>query len=66
MPITLVNPKMDIGRDLAFEPAQTSLMVPPTILIDTDEAPPPKNRVTSIVAKFCENANPKMNATRIM
>lgn len=42
MPMTLVNPKMDMGRLLTVEPAQTSLIVPPTMLIDTDDAPPAK------------------------
>lgn len=65
IPTTLVKPKIDIGKLRAFWPYQTSLMLPPTILIDTDEAPPPKNRVTMSVAKLCANADPKRVATRI-
>lgn len=66
IPTTLVKPKSDIGRLRAFSPYQTSLMLPPTILIDTDEAPPPKNLVTSIVAKFCAKAEPKSVAIRMI
>lgn len=46
-------------------PYQTSLMLPPTMLIDTEEAPPPKNRVTTSVAKFCAKAEGNSETTRM-
>ena len=61
-----MNPKIDIGRLRAFSPSQTSLILPPTILIETEEAPPPKNRVTTRVAKFFANADGKSEMTKIM
>jgi hypothetical protein len=66
MPTTLVNPNRLIGRLLAFSPYHTSLILPPTILILTEEAPPPKNLVTTSVAKLFANAEPKSVAIRIM
>lgn len=65
MPMTLVNPKSDIGKLRALSPYQTSLILPPTILIDTEDAPPPKNRVTTSVAKFCAKAEGKREITRM-
>lgn len=65
IPTTLVKPNSDIGRLLAFSPSQTSLMLPPTILIETDDAPPPKKRVTTSVAKFCANADGNKETTRM-
>lgn len=47
---------MDMGILLALSPFQMSVIVPPTILIDTDEAPPPKKRVVASVAKLGANA----------
>ena len=52
MPTTLVMPKMDIGKLRSRSPFQMSVMVPPTMLIATELAPPPKKRVITIVAKF--------------
>lgn len=57
IPITLVNPNSDMGKLRALSPNQTSLILPPTMLMDTDDAPPPKNRVTTNVAKFGANAD---------
>lgn len=50
IPMTLVKPNRDMGRLRALSPNHTSLILPPTILIETDDAPPPKNRVTTGVA----------------
>jgi len=63
IPTTLVKPNRDIGKLRALSPYHTSLILPPTILIDTEEAPPPKNRVTTSVAKFCANAEGKSDTT---
>lgn len=65
MPTTLVNPKIDMGRLRAWSPSHTSEILPPTILIETEEAPPPKNRVTTSVAKLFANADGKSEITRI-
>ena len=51
IPTTEVMPKMDIGTLRSFTPFQMSVIVPPTMLILTEEAPPPKNRVTVIHAR---------------
>jgi hypothetical protein len=66
IPITLVNPNRDMGRLRALPPFHTSLILPPTMLIETDDAPPPKKRVTIIVAKFWAKADPNSVATRII
>jgi hypothetical protein len=66
IPTTLVKPKMDIGRLRACSPSQTSLILPPTMLIETEEAPPPKNRVTTSVAKFLAKAEGNSEMTRMM
>lgn len=65
IPTTLVNPNRDIGKLRALGPYQTSLMLPPTMLIDTEDAPPPKNRVTTKVAKFCAKAEGNRDMTRM-
>ena len=52
MPTTLVMPKMDIGSERSLSPLQISVIVPPTMLMATELAPPPKKRVTTIAAKF--------------
>lgn len=64
--MTLVSPNRDIGRLRALSPYQTSLMLPPTMLIATDEAPPPKNRVTTRVAKFWAKADGNSEMTRMV
>ena len=66
IPATLVNPKSDMGRLRALSPLQTSLMLPPTMLIATDDAPPPKNLVTTRVAKLFANADPKRKISNMM
>jgi hypothetical protein len=65
IPTTLVNPNIDIGRLRAWSPNHTSEILPPTMLIETEEAPPPKNLVTTRVAKFFANADGKRDMTRI-
>jgi hypothetical protein len=40
-------------------------MLPPTMLMATEEAPPPKNRVTTNVAKFWANADGNSETTRM-
>lgn len=65
IPTTLVNPNIDIGRLRAWSPSHTSEILPPTILIETEEAPPPKNLVTTSVAKFCAKADGKSEMTKI-
>jgi len=52
IPTTEVIPKMDMGTLLALSPFQISVIVPPTILMDTEEAPPPKKRAMMSVAKL--------------
>ena len=52
IPTTLVIPKIDMGRLRSLSPFQMSVIVLPTMLMATEEAPPPKKRVTTIVAKF--------------
>ena len=52
MPTALVMPTMDVGKLRSLSPFQMSVVVPPTMLIATEDAPPPKKRVTRIVAKF--------------
>jgi hypothetical protein len=66
IPATLVNPKSDIGKLRALSPFHTSLMLPPTMLIATEDAPPPKKRVTTIVAKLFAKADPKRNNSNTM
>jgi hypothetical protein len=66
MPATLVNPNKDMGKLRALSPFQMSLMLPPTILMATEDAPPPKKRVTTIVAKLSANAEPKRNSSKTM
>lgn len=66
IPTTLVNPNRDIGKLRAFSPYQTSLILPPTMLIETDEAPPPKKRVTTNVAKFFANADGNSEMIRMI
>lgn len=66
IPATLVNPNNDMGRLRALSPFHTSLMLPPTILMETEEAPPPKNRVMTRVAKLSANAEPNRNSSKIM
>lgn len=56
MPTTLERPKMDMGRLRCLSPFQMSVIVPPTMLMATELAPPPKNRVTRMVAKLWESA----------
>lgn len=58
IPATLVKPKSDMGKLRALSPFHTSLMLPPTMLIETEDAPPPKNLVTTKVAKLSANADP--------
>ena len=53
-----------MGRLRASLPNHTSEILPPTILIAVEEAPPPKNRVTMSVAKFFANADGKSEMTR--
>ena len=53
IPITDVVPNNDNGKLRCCGPLQISDIVPPTMLIATDEAPPPKNRHMTIVWKFC-------------
>lgn len=60
-----VNPKSDMGRLRALSPYHTSLILPPTILIETDDAPPRKRRSTAKVAKFRAKADGKKEITRI-
>jgi hypothetical protein len=50
--MTDVMPKIDIGRLRSLSPLHMSVIVPPTILMLTELAPPPKKRVTINVAKF--------------
>lgn len=57
IPTTDVIPKIDIGTLRSLSVFQISVMVPPTMLMLTEEAPPPKNRVTMSVAKFGANAD---------
>lgn len=66
IPTTLVKPKIDMGKLRALSPNQTSLILPPTMLIETEEAPPPKNRVTTKVAKFYANADPNSEMTKMI
>lgn len=66
IPATEVKPKIDIGMERALSPRQMSAMLPPTIFMTTEDAPPPKNRVMSIVAKFCAKAEPKRLATKMI
>jgi len=66
MPATLVNPNSDMGKLRASSPFHMSLILPPTILIETDEAPPPKNRVITIVAKLSAKPDPKRNSSKMM
>lgn len=66
MPTTLVKPNSDIGILLSLSPFHTSLILPPTILIETEEAPPPKNLVTTKVAKLFAKADGNNDITRII
>jgi hypothetical protein len=66
MPATLVNPNKDMGKLRALSPFQMSLMLPPTMLIATEDAPPPKKRVTTMVAKLLANAEPKRKSSKTM
>lgn len=66
MPATLVKPKSDIGRLRALSPFQMSLMLPPTMLIATEDAPPPKKRVTTMVAKLSAKAEPNRKSSKTM
>jgi hypothetical protein len=66
IPATEVKPNSDMGKLRALSPFQTSLMLPPTILIDTDEAPPPKNLVTTSVAKLFAKADPNRKSSKMM
>lgn len=66
IPATDVKPKSDIGMLRALSPFQTSLILPPTMLIATDEPPPPKNLVTTSVAKLSAKAEPKRESSKIM
>ena len=52
MPTTLVIPNIDIGKLRSLSPFQMSVIVPPTMLMATELAPPPKKRVITIVAKL--------------
>lgn len=52
IPATLVKPNSDIGRLRALSPLHTSLILPPTTFIDTEEALPPKNLVTTRLQNF--------------
>lgn len=54
-PTPLVKPNRDIGKLLAFSPSQASLIL--QMFIDTEDAPPPKKRVTTRVAEFSANAD---------
>ena len=66
MPATDVKPKIDMGRLRALSPFHTSLMLPPTMLMETEDAPPPKKRVTTRVAKLSAKADPKRNSSKTM
>jgi hypothetical protein len=55
-----------MGRLLALSPFHTSLILPPTMLIDTEDAPPPKNLVTTRVAKLSAKAEPNKKSSKIM
>jgi hypothetical protein len=66
IPATLVNPNNDMGRLRALSPFQISLMLPPTMLMATEDAPPPKKRVTTMVAKLSANADPKRKSSKTM
>lgn len=66
IPTTLVKPNRDIGKLRALSPCQTSLILPPTMLIETDEAPPPKKRVTTNVAKLFAKADGKSEMIRMI
>jgi len=66
IPATEVKPNSDIGMLRALSPFQTSLMEPPTMLIATDEPPPPKNLVTTSVAKLSAKADPNRESSKTM
>jgi hypothetical protein len=63
IPATEVKPNNDIGRLRSLSPFQTSLMLPPTMLIATDEPPPPRNLVTTSVAKLSAKADPNRESS---
>lgn len=56
IPTTPERAKIDIGKLRALSPFQISVIVPPTTLMAIELAPPAKNRVTRIVAKFGDTA----------
>lgn len=66
IPATLVKPKSDMGKLRALSPFQISLMLPPTMLMATEDAPPPKKRVTTMVAKLSAKAEPKRKSSNTM
>lgn len=66
IPATLVNPNSDIGKLRALSPFQISLILPPTMLMATEDAPPPKKRVTTMVAKLSAKAEPNRNNSKTM
>jgi hypothetical protein len=52
MPVTDVKPKRDMGSERALSPFQTSAIEPHTILMLTDDAPPP-NYAAEKVSRDC-------------
>lgn len=66
IPATLVNPNSDMGKLRAWSPFQMSLILPPTMLMATEDAPPPKKRVTTMVAKLSAKAEPNRNNSNTM
>ena len=66
IPTTDVKPKRDIGMLRCWSPFQISAMLPPTIFIETEEAPPPKNLVTTRVAKFWAKAEGKRKISKMI
>jgi hypothetical protein len=65
-PATEVKPNNDMGKLRALSPFHTSLILPPTMLIATDEPPPPRNLVTTSVAKLSAKAEPKRESSNTM
>jgi hypothetical protein len=64
IPATDVKPKSDIGKLRSLSPFHTSLILPPTMLIATEDPPPPRNLVTTRVAKLSANADPKRDSSK--
>jgi hypothetical protein len=55
-----------MNQYLSFSVRYRSEMEPPTRLILTDDPPPPINRVTIMVAKFCAKADGKRKMMKMM